>query len=121
MKNTSCNSFVTGYSFQASHPRSQPGRSKTHVTNDSARVFANPQKRENWLRRKNKRIVSIEKKLQIAEGDGVQSFLAIFSENVDEGRNTFYNFGPQAAIVFDSPERIAFVKKWHEVMNFICF
>ena len=71
------------------HPRSQPGRSKTHVINDSARVFANPQERENWLRRKNKRIVSIEKQLQIAEGDGVQSFLAIFSENVYEGRKTF--------------------------------
>jgi hypothetical protein len=43
--------------------------------------------------------------------------LAIFSENIDEGRKTFYNFGPQAAMVFESPEGIAFVKKWNEVMN----
>ncbi|EFX78575.1 hypothetical protein DAPPUDRAFT_245808 [Daphnia pulex] len=55
--------------------------------------------------------------LQMAEGDGVQSFLAIFSENIDEGRKTYHNFGPQAAMVFDSPEGIAFVKKWLEVIN----
>jgi hypothetical protein len=74
-------------------------------------------KEEGGFEEKTKELFPCEKQLQIAEGDGVQSFLAIFSENIDEGRKTLYNFDPQAAMFFDSLEGIVFVKKWHEVMN----
>ena len=62
---------------------------------------------------------SIEKQLQAAEGDGVQSFLAIFSEDIDNSRKTFFNFSPEAAMVFDSPDGIgnSICQKMAEVMN----
>jgi hypothetical protein len=53
---------------------------------------------------KNKRLVSIDEQLRIAKTDGEQSILAMFSENINEGRKSFLNFGPQANAVLMSPE-----------------
>ncbi|EFX68042.1 hypothetical protein DAPPUDRAFT_114892 [Daphnia pulex] len=81
------------------------------------RVFANQIEKERWLRSKNKRLVSIEKQLRVAKRDGVQSILAVFSENINEGRKSFLSFGPQANTVLVSPEGKAFMQKWNEIMR----
>jgi len=76
------------------------------------RVFETLKERNQWLRKKNKRIDSIIKKLQQSKNeDGVQSLLFVWSPNVQEGRDSFFVNGSVIAAAFESPEGLAFRKK----------
>lgn len=107
---------------KVTHPKNPNGEELTQVRPPpivfEGLVFASEQKKLQWFRKKNKRLVSIEKQLTICNHeDGVQSILFLYSANINEGRESFITNGPIAKEVAESPEGKAFAEKFISVMK----